>query len=167
MFKQTRNRHGVPERKFGAGMHTTKFGHRTSPLWRGGNYRTKCAVEAKSNPKNARAALSLGCLRHAQTHHEGHITPTAKEANPPVEANGNKVRVIRVDPHSEEVTLVRAERVAFRIPREERRVGDFCSHACLQLTHAPSDHVEQSVAETLTEIAGIRVSEAERALKDV
>ena len=132
-----------------------------STLRRGNYYRTKCAVEARSDPKNACAALSLGCLRHAKTHHERHITPTAEEADPSVEADSNKVRVVREDPCSKEVALVRPERVAFRISREERRVSDFCSYAFFKLTHAQSGKVEQSVAETLTEITSIRVPEAE------
>ena len=124
-------------------------------------------MEAKSGPQNACAALSLGCLRHAQTHHERHITPTAEEADPLVEADSSKVRVVREDPRPKEVTLVRPERVAFSIPREERRISDFCSYAFFKLTHAPSGKVGQSVAETLTEIASIRVPEAERVLEDV
>ena len=126
VLQQAHDRHGVFESEVVTCIHTTELGYRASTLRRGGDDSTKCAMKTEFDPYNACVALSFGCLCLAQPNHERHVTPASEEADPPVEADGHKVRVISEDPCPEEVTLVRPERVAFRISREERRVGDLC-----------------------------------------
>ena len=106
VLKEPGDAHGVVHTKIVAVLHAHELADGAGPLLRRYDDGADRAVVPKSGPEYRRAALALGCNRHAETDHDRDVPPAADQTHESIESHRHKLWVVGEDVAAEDVGKV-------------------------------------------------------------